>query len=178
MSPITYSGASCSSAASRQLRAPGPARTCAAISSTTNEVLRHRERMVADGLAVPARDAGQAMGDVPDLDVQRRGIKQVQPAAGQHPLPRARSGREPRLRQPRLVGQDDFVRQDRLMRHGPFAELGAGLVAVALRRWSLTMPTACRTRRRWSARELEAALRSSLESRARRGLGGHLSLLR
>ncbi|HEY3889643.1 MAG TPA: hypothetical protein VGL73_13785 [Caulobacteraceae bacterium] len=29
------------------------------------------------------------MGDVLDLDIQRRGVEQVQPAAGQHALPRA-----------------------------------------------------------------------------------------
>ncbi|MNC51648.1 hypothetical protein D3C75_1009470 [compost metagenome] len=41
-------------------------------------VLGDREGVLADGLAVPARDAGQAVGDVLDLDVERRGIEQVE----------------------------------------------------------------------------------------------------
>ena len=52
-------------------------------------VLRHGEGMLAFGLAVPARDAGKAMGDVFDLDVQRRRIQQVEPAAAEHSLPSA-----------------------------------------------------------------------------------------
>ncbi len=47
--------------------------------------------MLADGLAVPAGHAGQAVGDVLDLDVQRRGVEQVEPAARQHALPGARA---------------------------------------------------------------------------------------
>ena len=50
-------------------------------------MLRDREGVRALGLAVPARDAGKAMRDVLDLDVQRRGIEQVEPAAAQHALP-------------------------------------------------------------------------------------------
>jgi hypothetical protein len=46
--------------------------------------------MLADGLAVPPRDAGEAMGDVLDLDVHGRGVEQVEAAAGKHPLPGAR----------------------------------------------------------------------------------------
>ncbi len=53
-------------------------------------VLGHREGMVALGLAVPARHAGEPMGDVLDLDVERRGIEQVEPAPRQHALPGAR----------------------------------------------------------------------------------------
>ena len=48
--------------------------------------------MGADGLAVPARDAGEAVGDVLDLDVERRGIEEVEAAAGQHALPGAGRG--------------------------------------------------------------------------------------
>jgi hypothetical protein len=51
-------------------------------------VLGHREAVLAGGLAVPARHPGQAVGDVLDLDVHRRGIQQVEPAARQHALPR------------------------------------------------------------------------------------------
>jgi hypothetical protein len=46
--------------------------------------------MGAARLAVPAGDAGEAMGDVLDLDVERRGVEQVEPAARQHALPGAR----------------------------------------------------------------------------------------
>src|ERR1700739_3396562 len=62
-------------------------------------VLRDRERVLADRLAVPARHARQAVGDVLDLDVERRGIEQVEPAARQTPLPGARGG-VPCLTQP------------------------------------------------------------------------------
>jgi hypothetical protein len=48
------------------------------------------ESVLALGLAVPARDAGQAVRNVLDFDVQRRRIEQVEPAAAQHPLPGAR----------------------------------------------------------------------------------------
>ena len=44
----------------------------------------------ADRLPVPARDAGEPMGDVLDLDVERRGVEEVEPAPGEHPLPGAR----------------------------------------------------------------------------------------
>ena len=40
-----------------------------------------RRHAIALGLAVPARHAGQPMGDVLDLDVERRGVEQVEPAA-------------------------------------------------------------------------------------------------
>ena len=55
-------------------------------------VLRDREDMRAAGLAVPAGDTRQPMGDVGDLDVERRGVDQVEPPARQHPLPDARVG--------------------------------------------------------------------------------------
>jgi len=43
----------------------------------------------AFGLSVPAGDTRQTMGDVLDLDVERRGIEQVQTPAAQHALPGA-----------------------------------------------------------------------------------------
>ena len=52
-------------------------------------MLRHREDVRPVRLPVPARDAGEPVGDVGDLDVERRGIEQIEPAAGQHALPRA-----------------------------------------------------------------------------------------
>ena len=45
--------------------------------------------MRAAGLPVPARDARQAMGDVGDLDIERRGVEQIEPPPRQHPLPGA-----------------------------------------------------------------------------------------
>src|SRR4051794_30161679 len=48
--------------------------------------------MRAPGLPVPPRDAGETMRDVGDLDVERRGIEQIEPASGQHALPGARGG--------------------------------------------------------------------------------------
>src|SRR5690606_1975581 len=53
-------------------------------------VLRDREGVVAERLAIPAGDTGEAVGDVGNLDVKRRGIKQVKAAAREHPLPGAR----------------------------------------------------------------------------------------
>ncbi len=55
-------------------------------------MLRDREGVDAGGLAVPARDAGEAAGDVVDLDIERRGIEEVEPASGQHALPGAGRG--------------------------------------------------------------------------------------
>ena len=65
--------------------------------------------MVAAGLAVPARDAGEPMRDVGDLDVERRGVEQVEPAAGQHALPGAR-------RSAGLVGASGLLRAGRCLR--------------------------------------------------------------
>ena len=70
MSPITYSGASCSSAARRQ-RGSRPGLEVGGDLLDHHRMLGDREGVVADGLAVPARDAGQAVGDVLDLDVER-----------------------------------------------------------------------------------------------------------
>ena len=56
----------------------------------------HQQRMLRDGedlgplrLAVPARHARQPMGDVADLDVERRRIDEIEPPSRQHPLPGA-----------------------------------------------------------------------------------------
>src|SRR5215475_8700257 len=53
-------------------------------------VLRYREDVVAVGLSVPARHTGEAVGNILDLDVQRRRIEEIEPAARQHALPRPR----------------------------------------------------------------------------------------
>ena len=42
-------------------------------------MLRHGEDVRALGLAVPARDARQSMRDVFQLDVERRGVEQIEP---------------------------------------------------------------------------------------------------
>ena len=42
-------------------------------------MLGDRKGMVARGLPVPARHAGKSMRDVLDLDVERRGVEQVEP---------------------------------------------------------------------------------------------------
>ena len=89
MSPITYSAASCSRAASRQ-RGASPGWMWAQISSTTTRVLGDGKGVLAHRLPVPARHPGQAVGDVLDLDVERGGVQQVEPAAGKHALPGAR----------------------------------------------------------------------------------------
>ena len=53
-------------------------------------MLRDRENIFALGLAVPARDPRQPMRDILDLDIERGGIKQIEPASRQHALPGAR----------------------------------------------------------------------------------------
>ena len=50
-------------------------------------MLRHREGMSALGLAVPPRHPRQPMGDVLDLDIERRGIEEIEPPSRQHALP-------------------------------------------------------------------------------------------
>jgi hypothetical protein len=55
-------------------------------------VLGHRKGVLADGLAVPPRNPGQAVGDVLDLNVKRRGVEQIQASARQHALPGADFG--------------------------------------------------------------------------------------
>ena len=55
-------------------------------------MLGHRIGVIAARLPVPARDKGQTMGDIDDLDIHRGGIKQIKPAARQHALPSAGRG--------------------------------------------------------------------------------------
>ena len=50
-------------------------------------VLSDGKGMIADGLSVPAGNTGQAVGDVVDFHIQRRGVEEIEPAAGQHALP-------------------------------------------------------------------------------------------
>jgi hypothetical protein len=90
MSPITYSGASCSRATSRQ-RGSSPRLQVDAGVLHHDRVLGDGEGVLADRLAIPAGDTGEAVGDVLHLDVQRGGVEQVQAAARQHALPGAGS---------------------------------------------------------------------------------------
>jgi len=53
-------------------------------------VLCDGERVRALRLPVPARDTGEAMRDVLDLDVQRRRIEKIESPSAQHSLPGAR----------------------------------------------------------------------------------------
>ena len=57
-------------------------------------MLGNRERVCADRLPVPARDAGEAMSDVLHLDVLRGRVEQIESAAGQHALPGPRGRHE------------------------------------------------------------------------------------
>src|SRR5947209_17747738 len=69
-------------------------------------MLGNRENMRAFGLAVPARNACKAMGDVFDLDIERRGVEQIEPPSGEHALPdteRLRASAAPALHQTRLA---------------------------------------------------------------------------
>jgi hypothetical protein len=54
-------------------------------------VLGNREGVLALGLSVPARNARKSVGDVFDLDVERRRVEQVEPPSAQHALPGARA---------------------------------------------------------------------------------------
>ena len=53
-------------------------------------MLGHRKNIRSFGLAVPARDAGKAMGYIGNFNVERGGVEQVEPTTRQHPLPSAR----------------------------------------------------------------------------------------
>src|SRR6185436_1247862 len=52
-------------------------------------VLGDRERVLALRLAVPARHTREAVGDIFDLDIERRRVQEVEPPAAQHTLPGA-----------------------------------------------------------------------------------------
>ncbi len=54
-----------------------------------NAMLCDGEGVLAFGLAVPARYARQTMRDVLDLDIQRRGVEQIESATAEHSLPGA-----------------------------------------------------------------------------------------
>src|SRR5215467_1164951 len=55
-------------------------------------MLGHRKSVLAVGLPIPTGDASKPVGDVLDLDVERRRVEQVEPSPAQHALPRPRSG--------------------------------------------------------------------------------------
>src|SRR5216684_2432359 len=50
-------------------------------------MLRHREDVIPVGLSVPARHAGEAVSNIFDLDVERRRIEEIEPAARPPPFP-------------------------------------------------------------------------------------------
>jgi hypothetical protein len=50
-------------------------------------MLRHRKDMRSVGLSIPACDARKTMCDILHLDVEGRGVKQIETASGQHSLP-------------------------------------------------------------------------------------------
>jgi hypothetical protein len=60
------------------------------ICSTSIECWATEKAWGALRLAVPARHPGKPVGDVLDLDVERRGVEEIEPAARQHALPGAR----------------------------------------------------------------------------------------
>ena len=51
-------------------------------------MLGHGIGKLAFSLSVPARNEGQTVGDILDLDIHRCWIQQIQPPPRQHPLPR------------------------------------------------------------------------------------------
>jgi hypothetical protein len=53
-------------------------------------MLGDRKSVGALGLAVPARHPCKPMRDIFDLDVERRGVEEIEPSPGQHALPGAR----------------------------------------------------------------------------------------
>ena len=103
------------------------------------DVLGDGEGVVADRLAVPARDAGEAVGDILDFDIARRGIEQVEAAARQHALPGARGVASDRLIH--VKSRFGAIRhRGSLTRSCSFAH---GSWRWQVTRWSLTMPTDC-----------------------------------
>src|ERR1700674_3681670 len=89
--------------------------------------------MRAAGLAVPARDPRQAMGDIGDFDVQRRGIQEIEPPPRQHPLPDAG----------RCFGRGQFSSRHLALRRGMRCFPAQVSWRKQVTRWSLTMPVAC-----------------------------------
>ncbi len=83
-------------------------------------VLGDRKNVGADRLPVPARDAREPVRDVRDLDIERGGVEQVEPAPGKHALPGAEQLRA--------------CRRFRLRRHQRPASLASGAC-----RWQVTM---------------------------------------
>ncbi len=53
-------------------------------------MLRHGEGVRALCLSVPSRHAGQAVGDVADLDIERGGVEEIETPPRQHALPGSR----------------------------------------------------------------------------------------
>ena len=86
---MTYSGASWIKARQPEAAVESGDKAPAMV-STRRQCSATEKACVAVGLAVPAGDAGKPMSDVLDLDVERRGIEQIEPAPAQHALPGAR----------------------------------------------------------------------------------------
>src|SRR5690349_9718640 len=93
-------------------------------------MLRDRKNMRSLGLAIPPCDPRQAVRDVVDFDVERRGVKQVEPPSRQHalPCPRRRLRISPGSRRPA---------------HRLRANLATAACRWQVTMWSLTIPTAC-----------------------------------
>src|ERR1039457_6873973 len=87
-----------------------------------------RENMRALRLPLPARHAREPVRDVVDLDVERRGVEQIEPPPRQHALPGAR----------RCLSRS-FAR----LAHWRLVNLAQAAWRWHMTRWSLTMPTAC-----------------------------------
>ena len=97
-------------------------------------VFRNGKCPVPRGLPVPARHAGETMGNVLDLDVEGRRIEQIEPSAAQHTLP----GRHGYVPHPR-AGPPTRKRRLRasLQDQSPFA-----ILSVANWREAMTTATA------------------------------------
>ena len=92
MSPITYSGASCSSTARRPRRVAAPARDAGARSPRRGGCAAPRRRCACRAVwpfQRATRASPWAMSS--SLDVERRGVEKVEPPPGQHALPGPRS---------------------------------------------------------------------------------------
>src|SRR5579872_3021604 len=94
-------------------------------------MLSDREDIGPAGLAVPAGDPREPMRDVRDLDVERRGVEQIEPPPRQHPLP------DPR------VGCGRLLCRHLTLRRGVRCVLPQVSWQKQVTRWSLTMPVAC-----------------------------------